>query len=202
MTLENHNPRNMRPGFQIRTVLLLLLALGVTWTARIESADANANRAPSAAGAKPHKIQVSDPFLATEMAARGARLLTDYGGYKLFEVDAVTPEMLNAHVAEIRDEYNLIMLNVGAIDTTTQGAKALRKSAGSFAGKRLHLVQLAGPVRPDWHRELLNTGVQIISYVPQNTYLIYSDATGLAQLQTLAATSSYIQWDGGYLDEY
>jgi hypothetical protein len=62
MTLENHNPRNMRPGFQIRAVLLLLLALGVTWTAQIESADANANGAPSAAGAKPHKIQVSDPF--------------------------------------------------------------------------------------------------------------------------------------------
>jgi hypothetical protein len=81
-------------------------------------------------------------------------------------------------------------------------AKALRRSAGSFAGKRLHLVQLAGPVRPDWHREILNTGVQIISYVPQNTYLVYGDATGLAQLQTLAATSSYIQWDGGYLDEY
>src|SRR5208282_5654397 len=69
-------------------------------------------------------------------------------------------------------------------------------------GKRMHLVQFAGPVQPAWRKALLDAGVQIVSYIPQNAYLIYGDSAGIGRVQALAATTPHIQWDGPYLDEY
>src|SRR5262249_11705090 len=88
------------------------------------------------------------------------------------------------------------------LDTRQSEVQALRKSVGAFAGKRLHLIQFAGPVLPEWHDALLKTGVQIVTYVPANAYLVYGDAASLGQLQNLAATVPYGQWEGTYADSY
>jgi hypothetical protein len=149
-----------------------------------------------------HKVQVSDPALARELAGKGARLLADYGGWQLYEVDQVPPGLFNRPQAEDRDRYNVIELNAGPIDTTSVEAKALRKARGDFAGKRMHLVQFAGPPQPVWHEALAGTGVRIVTYIPENAYLVYGSSEALARVQQLARLAPHIQWDGEYLEDY
>ncbi len=146
-----------------------------------------------------HKLQVADPAQAAQVVAAGGRLIADYGSYRLFEAPAAA---LNRNWGQARDDYNLILLNATHLDTSRKDVQAMRKSAGNFAGKRLHLIQFAGPVQPGWRQELLDAGARIVTYVPQNTYLVYGDSRSIARLQALAATASNIQWEGAYLDGY
>lgn len=148
-----------------------------------------------------HKIQVDDPALAATIAASGGRLIADYGGYKLYDAPLPAGE-LAAGKAELRDDYNSIFLNAARMDTSKPEIQALRKMAGPFAGRRMHLVHFAGPVQPGWRKELLDAGAQIVSYIPQNAYLVYGDSAAIARVQALAAGAPHIQWDGPYLDDY
>jgi hypothetical protein len=148
-----------------------------------------------------HKVGVSDPALAGQLAAQGARRIADYGGFQLFDVDQATATALAGKV-EMRDEYNVIKLNAVPLDTSLPQIQSLRKPAGAFAGKRMHLIQFAGPVQPAWREALLQAGAQIVSYIPQNAYLVYGDAGAIGRVQALAAQAPHIQWEGSYLDDY
>jgi hypothetical protein len=146
-----------------------------------------------------HKVQVADRTHAPQIIASGGHLIADYGSYQLYEVPdaSFTPAW-----GKIRDEYNTIFLNTTRLDTSRPVTQALRKNAGNFAGKRMHLVHFAGPVQPGWRQELLDAGIQIISYIPQNAYLVYGDAQSIGRVQALAVAVPEIQWDGSYLDNY
>ncbi|MCG3149010.1 MAG: hypothetical protein PCFJNLEI_02462 [Verrucomicrobiae bacterium] len=140
------------------------------------------------------KVRVTDPVTAAELRARGAQLIADYGSYQLFATTAT-----NALPAvEIRHDYNLIALNSGPIDTTQPAAKGQRQPLANFTGRRLHLVQFAGPILPDWLAALQKTGVKLVDYVPSNTYLVTGDEAALAALQTWAATAPFVQWEAAY----
>jgi hypothetical protein len=175
-----------------QTAMLLLFGLAQVMSGQ--------NAPPSAATGR-HKVQVNDPILGQQMAAGGARLIADYGGFQLYDAPASMTN-LPPGKAELRDQYNLIRLNAVRLDTTTAEVQARRTTAGSFAGRRLHLVQFAGPVLPKWRQALLEAGAQIVNYIPQNTYLIYGDAAALARVQAQAAAAPHVQWDGPYLDDY
>jgi hypothetical protein len=140
-----------------------------------------------------HKVQTSDAAVEREIVAAGGRLIADYGGYELFETARTNGVVL-------RDNYNLVLLNAGPVDTSKAGIQALPEAG--FTGKRLHLVQFAGPVQPAWRKALLETGAQIVDYVPHNAYLIYGSAATLGKVQALAATNPAIQWHGPYADAY
>jgi hypothetical protein len=156
--------------------------------------------APSPAAA--HKIRVSDSSTEKLVVENGGRLLADYGSYRLYAVDNLSPDVLRQDQAELRDDYDRIRLNAAIIDTTTPKAMALHKAVAAFPGKRMHLIQFVGPVQPTWHEALKKTGAQILGYLPQNAYLVYGDAQALARLQGLAGAAVPVQWDGDYLDDY
>ncbi|HEX3800988.1 MAG TPA: S8 family serine peptidase [Verrucomicrobiae bacterium] len=184
-------------GFNWRMIYLV-----VTLLIALMHQDALASLNVVATNAPMHKIQVSDPAAAKQIEASGGHLLADYGSYKLYETPMLTSKLLSSRRAELRDRYNLILLNAGHLDTTSPQMKAARRSAGFFTGKHLHLVQFVGPVQPSWRNELLAAGVQIISYIPENTYLVYGDAASLARVQNFASTTPHVQWNGSYLDDY
>ena len=149
-----------------------------------------------------HKLQVSDAALAERIQSGGGRLIADYGAFKVLETSELKTEFAtNSHV-EIRDAHNRILLNAFWLDTTSTYTKALRTSAGSFTGKRMHLVQFAGPVKPEWRDELAASGVRIVSYIPHNTYLVYGDSPAIARVQSFAASAPHVQWDGAYAQSY
>src|SRR5262249_39456291 len=97
-----------------------------------------------------HKIKLSKGEFAQQLAARGARVIADYGEETVLEVDYKTAVELQKNPAvELRDQDNLIMLNAGSIDTTTRQGIALQtaNAGGERGAKRMHLVQFAGPVK-------------------------------------------------------
>ena len=149
-----------------------------------------------------HKVKVWDPSIAKLIVEDGGQLLADYGSFQLYEVDHLRPEVLQSDSAEVRDDSNGILLNAARIDTSTMVGKALRQPVGVFSGKHLHLVQFVGPMQNAWHEALKKTGAQIISYLPENAYLVYGDAQSLATLQRLAGTVTAMQWDAKYEDSY
>lgn len=95
---------------------------------------------------------------------------------------------------------NFIEFNTGRFDTRSAEARALRAARAPLAGKRLHLVQFAGPIKPEWRAELEQLGVRIVTHIPQNTYLVYGDQAALARLQTWAGAAPHVQWDGPLQD--
>jgi hypothetical protein len=149
-----------------------------------------------------HKVQITDPALGQKITAAGGQLVADYGSFQLYNVPSISPELLVNPGTQNRDDYNVITLKSGALDTTQPEVQALRKSIGAYAGKRLHLVQFAGPIQPEWHEALLKTRVQVVTYIPENAYLVYGDAASIAALQNLAAAASQFQWEGSYADSY
>src|SRR5262249_4225390 len=103
-----------------------------------------------------HKLVVSDQQFARSLQSQGSRLVGDYGSFQVWDVDRRTAATLGTTSAvENHDDFNLIMLNAGPIDTSTPQAAALRHPVGAFAGKRMYLVQFAGPIRPEWYDALL-----------------------------------------------
>lgn len=153
--------------------------------------------------ARPQKVKVSDPIAAATLKAQGARLLADYGSFQLYE--SATPPSAGTFKAdqiEADNEADLIELNAGALDTRAPAVLALRKTVTPFGGKKLHLVQFVGPVKPEWREALEATGVAVIHYIPQNAYLVRGDSAAIAKLQAWAQTADYLQWEGEYANDY
>jgi hypothetical protein len=155
-----------------------------------------------AALGSPHKWRVNDSALARSLVANGGKLIADYGGFELIQADDMALTNLDASRMENADEFDAIKLNAARLDTRTAEIQALRKPVGAFAGKRLRLVQFAGPVKPVWLAALEKNGARIVSYIPENGYLIYGDAAALGRMQTWAGTNEFVQWEGAYADDY
>jgi len=150
------------------------------------------------------KLEVSDPAVAERLLQAGAaRLVADYGAFRLLEADPETVANLGPVPGlQRRDAYDQIALNTGWLDTRAAKAATSAKSLTIFSGKRLHLVQYAGPIRPDWFAALQLPGLEVVTYIPFNAYLVYLDANALGRLRELAGRSGSIQYEGEYLDRY
>ena len=148
-----------------------------------------------------HKARVGDRDVSKTLTTAGARMLGDYGGFVLLEVDdAIADSIAQQSSIELADEYNRVLLNAGALDTSTPAVQALRSAhAGASGGKQMHLIQFVGPIRPEWYQALVATGVRIVTYMPSNAYLVYGDAVAISAVRRLAADSSRVQWDAAYI---
>ena len=149
-----------------------------------------------------HKVKVQSQAAAAQAVAQGGTLIADYGSFQVYEVPQITSSLAAQPTVQSSDEFNFVMLNAGPIDTSKPEIQAQRTTVGSFAGKRLHLVQFAGPLQPGWYDGLVKSGVQIVTYIPENAYLVYGDASSISAVQTLAAGDSHVQWEGIYQSSY
>ncbi|MFN8003367.1 MAG: hypothetical protein U0X75_20385 [Acidobacteriota bacterium] len=132
-----------------------------------------------------------------EITMRGGKLIADYGAFQVLAVPQSLAETLTQQAAvDVRAEENQILLKAGALDTTRPEIQALRQQSSPKI--RLHLVHFAAPIKPEWHAELLATGVQIVNYLPHNAYLVSGEVDSLENLQQWAAQSQVVQWEGVY----
>jgi PKD repeat protein len=156
-----------------------------------------------AARGSTRKLRVSDPVISGELVVQGATPIADYGSFQVYRVpDLMATKFASSPRVEDVTEQNLIMLNAKQLDTTLPEVMALRTPVAPTGGKRLHLVQFAGPIKPEWQQELEGNGGAVITYIPYNTYLIYADGAAINVVQTWAAGTSIVQWEGQYLDEF
>ena len=166
----------------------------------LQDGPAPAYRSPGAR----HKVTASDEKSAAALEAQGARLIADYGGYKLFDVSSdLAAKANNLAGVETGDENNLVLLNSGSIDTTTSEAQDMRsaKGGGATTGRQMHLIQFAGPIMHEWYDALVATGVRVVTYIPNNAYLVYGDSKSINSVRALA-TRPYVQWENAYRSEH
>lgn len=146
-------------------------------------------------GAK-HKVEVN----ALEALRLGGRTIAVYGDRHLVEIDSAQLESLSPDgaPASLRDQYNVISFRSGAIDTTITP----RTPSTESGGERLHIVQFAGPLQPEWYEELVATGVNVIQYIPENAYLVYGDSDAINRIGEMAQQKAHVQWESAYNPEY
>ncbi|MCI0485795.1 MAG: S8 family serine peptidase [Blastocatellia bacterium] len=125
------------------------------------------------------------------------------------------------HSLTVRDDYNLLLLRSGAIDTTADesagnffglsraagmkggSAEASSSQQGKAAGSRLRLIQFVGPVKRAWLDQLAAFGFDLIAYVPNNGYLVRGDAGAVAMLHAARERGDEpVQWEGPFTDDY
>ena len=110
-------------------------------------------------------------------------------------------QTVNQTVADSFNEQdpNVIYLNTGPIDVNSTEGKVQRQPVKNFAGKQMRLVKFSGPIQPAWYALLVNSGLQVVDYIPSYAYLVYGDFTAMSRVQTAGAqVQSPIQWDAEY----
>jgi Subtilase family len=206
--------------------LLFLLSLVGALPTRSDSSRAQVNREsadgarkrPSRPGAKPlsyrspgaaHKLMLpaDDPQLAQRLlSSRSPRKVKKYGAYSLIEVSDAELNAMDGALLErapLRDDLNLVMLKRGQIDTTGP-APIVRDDLRQpeTTSKALHLVQLFGPPTTESLQALTATGAEVVGYVPNNTYLMWTTRSQRARLHALQQGAGVVQWDGPYHPAY
>lgn len=110
----------------------------------------------------------------------------DYEAFSIADVDAADFDVLLARGARLEDAQRLLMLNAGIVDTSSADAARLAQAPAIVtAGRSLHLVQFAAPMRAAWHAELVSTGARIVTPLQRDAWLVQADAPARARLQAL-----------------
>lgn len=183
------------------------------------------NRSYRSPGALRKVIIPSD---AAEALARargaGAFEIADYDSFKLFVTDQATIDDGAESSYIVRDDFNVLLLRSGAIDTSVDaasgsflglggasGSELAERAAPRFKGKsgasELRLVQFVGPVKRAWLDRLRASGLELVAYVPNNGYLVRSDEAAINRLMMANRAAarqgeSFIQWEGPFEDQY
>ena len=194
-------PRSRRWWASVPTLLLLGAFLATSADSGTDPSTAAAPGEGRQPSRRARSVRVSDAALARDIEALGGRLAGDYGGYRVLEVDPSLARQISGRPGvDVRADDSLIFLNAGTIDTDSNDAEARRTALPQTDGRQLHLVQLKGPVRPEWHAAIEDSGVEIVTYVPNNAYLVYGDSLGMGRLRDLARAAGFIRWNGPLQD--
>jgi hypothetical protein len=170
------NQFNLFSRFPLSRVCLLVFSVFLSALSLAgDQASAASAVSGSSSGSSTHgqKFRISDPNLIREAIAGGADLIADYGAFQVFRAHGELARKLakDPNVEDLSVQ-NLITLHAVHLNTSSPDVQAVRKPLATGPGKRLHLVQFAGPVKPEWRAELEKTGVKIIDYIPNNTKFI------------------------------
>lgn len=152
-------------------------------------------------------VDSTDTPTLTSLARDGATLLADYGPFSLWRVSETQRNRLAGRpsVAE-RSDFDKIGLRGGGEINTAPGAKRpappinLRQNRGSAA--QFWLVQFVGPVKEEWLKRLEKLGVAIVSYLPNNAYVVWADGAALARLEASVGRDPAVQWTGEFHPAY
>ncbi len=162
-------------------------------------------RSPSAV----HKVivQASERELRDSILQAGGSIIADYNDFALMSAPGDTGNQVSLQSAAgsiVRDDMNLLLLRAHTFDTTLAGAEVTTSSIGDAepADEQLYIVQMIGPVKKDWVNEL-RSAAEVVSYIPNNAYLIRADAESIARINNLkSAGNSFIQWTGAFKPDY
>lgn len=156
-------------------------------------------------------VDANDTKTANTLSMQGATLLVDYGAFQLWYVPqssayGSSAQMLAQHAIAPSTQQNFdtiylrgqqinpVQKQFPAVPTTLQQAIS--------AEPAFWMVQFIGPVRDEWLQEVQQTGMQIVSYMPNYAYVVWGDSAAHANLLQLVSEASFIQWSGPYHPSY
>jgi subtilisin family serine protease len=126
----------------------------------------------------------------------------DYDGFSVVEVPAAAVNSLRAGKARIQEEKSsrVIGLQGHEFDVRT-GPPSLPPdltAAPAPGSPTFYLVHMAGPIKRGWATEVERAGGKIVTYIPQNTYLVWLDPARLPALDR----TGFVKWKGLYHPGY
>jgi hypothetical protein len=142
----------------------------------------------------------------------------DYGSFKLVIIDETAAggrAALLALGAPVRDDENVILFNGYPLDTTepeatyaripgdlrqTDMINALAEHLRPRSG--LYIVQFVGPIQDKWLDQFKTAGVEIVTYMPSNAYVVRASASSARALVQLKNEHSFVQYLGDYEPVY
>ena len=164
-----------------------------------------------------HKLFIKDQDSAVYqqlVRVNAIREEINYGTFKLVVVDEEAlggRAALGAMQISPRDEQNLIAFNDYLIDTSNpqplplqlptelrQTRMADAKTRGAAPEGGLYVVQFVGPIQDAWLNTLKSTGAEVITYVPNNAYVVRADRRAAFGIWQLKERNSFVQWVGDY----
>jgi subtilisin-like proprotein convertase family protein len=154
-----------------------------------------------------HKIVVDSKDTGTlkQLALSGAILLADYGSFSLWRTsDAQKQTVASRSSVKAHDDFDVVQLRGGKSINTVAGAPAVATNVQQTKsnGKQLWMVQFVGPIKQAWLARLRKAGIEVVAYMPNNTYVIWLDGGQLTQLEQQAKADPTVQWTGAYHPAY
>lgn len=155
-----------------------------------------------------HKIvvQANEPELRDSILSQGGAVIEDYGAFTLMNAPPSAADRVGTQSvsgSSVRDDMNVLLLRAGAFDTTAgEAASASAFGESDFAEEQLYLVQFVGPIKKQWLKEL-KSDAEIVSYIPNNAYLIRATADAFSRIKNLQSDGAGpVQWTGAYKPSY
>ena len=206
-----------RHSLRIFPVALFLFALILTGrlTAHSDSSALNSGQrakrlvfdASYRSNSPTHKvvIQATETALRDSILAEGGSVIEDYGAFVLMKAPAASADHVSVEStsgSSVRDDMNAVLLRAGPFDTL-DGEPLSASSLGEAdaAGEQLYIVQFVGPVKKQWVSDLKSVA-EIISYIPNNAYLVRANGDGLSRINSLANKGTFVQWSGAFKPSY
>jgi len=148
-------------------------------------------------------LPANSPAIA-RLSARGAVLSSeDYGSFVQLYVNADV-EGLRSSGAQIVDEFTRIDLNgfvldgarqaetLQALDTQIPATLRAPQAAPADGESRLRIVQFQGPIKDAWLDALRGTGATIVTYIPNNAYVVKTDPLSDAKVGQLSGNPAVL----------
>jgi len=124
----------------------------------------------------------------------------DYGSFGLYRVTRNAwlqlPDQARSQ-AWLADEMDLILLDRNSFDSQRETLQHL-KDFEVHEGKALHLIQFVGPIKDEWLKAVETTGTELIHYIANNSYLVWTDGNGRRKLHLLAESNSFLQYSAPF----
>jgi hypothetical protein len=186
-----------------RVVVMLLIVAPLLVSLAGPTLDASAQS--SSGGSRKVIVDNEDRATAAEIAARGGYVLVDYGSFSLWSVpDQAAAAVQGRASIAIPDKLDTIALRGGATVDTKSASPAVpaHLQQTRTSGGQLWLVQFVGPIKEDWLNDLRNDGLELVTYMPYNAYVVWGDGAAVAKLDANARKSAVIQFTGEYHPAY
>lgn len=158
---------------------------------------------PAAAAADTRVVRVFDADRAQIVQAgiAGSREIEDYGGYLWLEV----PEASLAELArsdfrwQVDADARHIHLGDQRFDPLAPTrAQARPEAPRDGKGRALRLVQFSSPMRGAWSRQLAESDVEALQYVPGNAVLVFASDAAVEAARQLP----FVRWAGDYSTDF
>jgi Subtilase family len=169
---------------------------------------------------KTHKLIINndDPEqtkVYNELVGRNAiSNAINYGGFTLAVVDQDAVgglEALKNMPVVWRDDLSQIAFNGYVVDTSDpqplsrelpvdlrQQKMADAINSGIAPNSGLFTVQFVGPIKAEWRAAIEKTGARIITYIPNNAYIVRADSRAAFGVWQLKTQHPFVQYVGDY----
>ncbi len=128
----------------------------------------------------------------------------DYGSFALYRVSEEAWSELPTEVRaqlEIIDDIDQLSLGDKTVNIFEDSRQQVEADE-IIQGERLHLIQFVGPIKDVWLDEVMRTETELVHYIANFGYLVWTDADGRHELDRLAEEGTFLQASAPYLSSF